>query len=131
LAKIFGVIIDQYGNTRFLEPIHLPSSRRSLVTILEDPIGTVSETAQLSEKALAEEWLKQENDIELYSIHFLFLKEEASKLPAPSYLYMYRLLLVASRPQGALASLCVGMTLAAALLIAVSAALTNSAPSSL
>ena len=62
VAKTIEAIIDQDGNVRLLEPVHLSSSKRALVTILEDPISTVSETALLSEKALAEDWLKPEED---------------------------------------------------------------------
>ena len=62
VAKTIEAIIDQDGNIRLLEPVHLSSSKRALVTILEDPISTVSETALLSEKALAEDWLKPEED---------------------------------------------------------------------
>ena len=62
VAKTIEAIIDQDGNVRLLEPVHLSSSKRALVTILEDPISTISETALLSEKALAEDWLKPEED---------------------------------------------------------------------
>jgi hypothetical protein len=62
VAKTIEAIIDQDGNIRLLEPVHLSSSRRALVTILEDPITTISDTALLSEKALAEDWLKPEED---------------------------------------------------------------------
>ena len=62
MAKIIEAIIDQDGNVRLLEPIQLPASRRVLVTILEDPAGLISETALLSEQALAEDWLNPEED---------------------------------------------------------------------
>jgi hypothetical protein len=62
VAKTIEAIIDEDGNIRLLEPVHFSSSKRALVTILEDPIVTISETALLSEKALAEDWLKPEED---------------------------------------------------------------------
>jgi hypothetical protein len=62
VAKTIEAIIDQDGNIRLLEPVHLSSPKRALVTILEDPISNVSETVLLSEKALAEDWLKPEED---------------------------------------------------------------------
>ncbi len=62
MAQTFEAIIDQDGNIQLLEPVHLSSSKRALVTILEDPISTISETTMLSEKSLAEDWLKPEED---------------------------------------------------------------------
>lgn len=46
--------IDETGNVRLLEPLHLPSVHRALVTILDEtqPIAA-PETALLSEPALA------------------------------------------------------------------------------
>ena len=50
-------VIDESGNIRLLEPIHVPTLRRVLVIILEEePLLSVSETALLSEPALAEDW---------------------------------------------------------------------------
>ena len=36
MTRTVEAVIDQQGNVRLLEPVHLPSSRRALVTILED-----------------------------------------------------------------------------------------------
>ena len=57
-------IIDEQGNVRLLEPIHLPAARRALVTILEDEplISNIPETALLSEAALGEDWNRPEED---------------------------------------------------------------------
>jgi hypothetical protein len=50
-------LIDEGGEIRLLEPIHLPSPRRVLVTILEEePSINIPEAALLSEKVLAEDW---------------------------------------------------------------------------
>ena len=55
--------IDQQGNVRLFEPIHLPAARRALVTILDDaPTVATHETALLSESALAEDWNRPEED---------------------------------------------------------------------
>lgn len=55
--------IDQQGRVHLLRPIHLPTARRALVTILEEqPTAVVSETALLSEDALAEDWNRPEED---------------------------------------------------------------------
>ena len=41
MTQIFEAIIDQDGNIRLLEPLRLSSSKRALVTILEDPISAL------------------------------------------------------------------------------------------
>jgi len=54
-------LIDKAGEIRLLEPIHLPSPRRVLVTILEEePSINIPEAALLSEKVLAEDWNRPE-----------------------------------------------------------------------
>lgn len=55
-------VIDSSGIVRLLQPIALPTTRRALVTILDEPIVEISETALLSEAALAEDWLRPEED---------------------------------------------------------------------
>lgn len=54
--------IDPSGIVRILQPIVIPTTRRALVTILDEPAVEVSETALLSEAALAEDWLRPEED---------------------------------------------------------------------
>jgi hypothetical protein len=61
VARIVEAIIDQDGNVRLLESVHLPALRRAFVTILEES-PAVSETALLSESALAADWLRPEED---------------------------------------------------------------------
>ena len=58
----FEAIINEQGNVRLLEPIQLPKPRRAFVTILPDESG-ISETALLSEAALAEDWNRPEEDV--------------------------------------------------------------------
>ena len=62
MLRTLEAIVDEQGNVRLLEPIRLTAARRALVTILEElPVG-VSETALLSEPALAEDWNRPEED---------------------------------------------------------------------
>ena len=63
MLRTLEAVIDEQGNVRLLEPIDLPATRRALVTILdEEPTGNISETALLSEPALAEDWNRPEED---------------------------------------------------------------------
>ncbi len=56
-------MIDEQGNVRLLDSIRLPTGRRVLVTVLDDDAAVgVSETALLSEHALAEGWNRPEED---------------------------------------------------------------------
>jgi len=56
-------VIDKDGIVRLLEPVPLPGARRALVMILdEEPGAYPSETALLSEAALAEDWNRPEED---------------------------------------------------------------------
>ena len=63
MIRTVEAVIDEQGNVRLLEPVHLPTARRALVTILEDrPIAGAPESALLSEAALAEDWNRPEED---------------------------------------------------------------------
>jgi hypothetical protein len=62
MIKTVEAVIDEKGHVRLLESINLPSARRALVTILEEPATSISETALLSERALAEDWNRPEED---------------------------------------------------------------------
>jgi hypothetical protein len=63
MIRTVEAVIDENGCVRLLEEIHLPAGRRALVTVLEDePIDHPAETALLSEKALAEDWNRPEED---------------------------------------------------------------------
>jgi hypothetical protein len=55
-------VIDVLGNVRILEPISIPNARRAIVIILDEPSPAIAETALLSEVALAEDWLRPEED---------------------------------------------------------------------
>ena len=63
MIRTIEAVIDEQGNVRLLEPVHLPSARRALITILEDRTAAgISESALLSEAALAEDWNRPEED---------------------------------------------------------------------
>jgi len=57
------VLVDEAGTVRLLEPLHLSSTHRALVTILDETHPVASpETALLSESALAADWNRPEED---------------------------------------------------------------------
>lgn len=63
MIQTVEAVIDEHGNVRLLEPIHLPVARRALVMILEEqPVTGVPESALLSEAVLAEDWNRPEED---------------------------------------------------------------------
>ncbi len=63
MIRTVEAIIDKHGRVRLLEEVRLPEARRALVTILEEaPRADVSETALLSEPALAKDWERPEED---------------------------------------------------------------------
>ncbi|MGI9050093.1 MAG: hypothetical protein ACR2GU_12105 [Rubrobacteraceae bacterium] len=63
MIRTIEAIIDEHGIVRLLEDVNLPSTRRALVTILEDePVEQTDETALLAEAALAEDWNRPEED---------------------------------------------------------------------
>ena len=55
-------MIDEEGNVKILQPVPLQGVRRALLIILDEPARTFPETALLSEAALAEDWLRPEED---------------------------------------------------------------------
>lgn len=63
MIQTIEAIIDVNGDVHLLQSVRLPEARRALVTILEEePTTDVSETALLSEDALAEDWNRPEED---------------------------------------------------------------------
>jgi hypothetical protein len=55
-------VIDEAGNVKILQPVSLQGTRRALLVVLDEPALLVSETALLSEAALAEDWMRPEED---------------------------------------------------------------------
>lgn len=62
MLQTLEAVTDEHGNVLLTEPVKLPAGWRVLVTILEKPTINVSETALLSEAALAKDWNKPEED---------------------------------------------------------------------
>lgn len=61
MIKTVEAVVDDQGKVRLLQPVHLGSSRRALVVILDEPEAICDETALLSEAALAD-WNRPEED---------------------------------------------------------------------
>ncbi len=59
--KTVEAIIEPTGEVRLVEPVHVVSPIRALVTILEEAPDT-QDAASLSEAALAEGWNRAEED---------------------------------------------------------------------
>lgn len=55
-------VIDEAGNIKISQPVPIHGSRRALLVILDEPAPSIAETALLSEPALAEDWLRPEED---------------------------------------------------------------------
>ena len=63
MLRTVEAIVDRHGHVRLLEEVKLPEDLRALVTILEEaPRAGISETALLSEPALAKDWGRAEED---------------------------------------------------------------------
>ena len=64
MIQTIEAVIDEQGKVQLLQSVRLPQVRRALVTILEEKptVAAVSETALLSEAALAEDWDRPEED---------------------------------------------------------------------
>jgi|JRYF01.1.fsa_nt_gb predicted DNA-binding antitoxin AbrB/MazE fold protein len=58
----FEALIDEAGNIKPLQPVLIPNSRRAIVIVLDEPAENIAETALLSEKSLAEDWQREEED---------------------------------------------------------------------
>lgn len=62
MIQTVEAIVDERGSVRLLEPVQLGRRHRALVTILTDEPAAIQETALLSEKALARDWNRTEED---------------------------------------------------------------------
>ena len=62
MIKTVEAIIDDKGNVHLLESVEIESVRRALVLILDEPMGPLNEAALLSERSLAEDWNRPEED---------------------------------------------------------------------
>ncbi len=61
MVHAFEAIVDEHGQVRLLEEISLPATRRAVLIMLDEDLAQVSETALLSEPALAD-WNRPEED---------------------------------------------------------------------
>ena len=61
MLKTVEATIDEQGNVKLVNPIRLPKPARAFVTIFSEELH-VPETALLSEAALAQDWLRPEED---------------------------------------------------------------------
>lgn len=63
MIRTIEAVIDERGSVRLLEDVQLSSTRRALVTILEEePAVLPNEVTLLSEAALADDWNQPEED---------------------------------------------------------------------
>ncbi len=63
MIQTVEAVVDEQGRVRLLQAVKVTAARRALVTILEEAPGAgASETARLSEQALAEDWERPEED---------------------------------------------------------------------
>ena len=63
MIQTLEAVIDEEGRVRPLQDVDLPHGKRALVTILDEgPVLSVSETALLSEAALAADWGRPEEE---------------------------------------------------------------------
>ena len=61
MSKIVETTLDTQSTTKLTQPNRLPKRRRALATIFSEELR-VPEIALLSEAALAEHWLRPEED---------------------------------------------------------------------
>ncbi len=62
MIQTVEAVVDATGRVQLLGPIRVPSPRRALVTILEEPAAVPGEAAFLAEAALAVDWNRPEED---------------------------------------------------------------------
>jgi len=63
MLQTIEAIVDKNGKIQLLETVQFSTSKRAIVTILEEKLpNEISDTALLSESALAKDWLNPEED---------------------------------------------------------------------
>ena len=62
MIRTVEATVDNTGDVRLVEPVHVSGVHRALVTILDEPPADTHETAALSEPALAKDWNRPEED---------------------------------------------------------------------
>lgn len=61
MLKTVEAVIEKNGTVKFKETVKLRPSQKVLVTLLDDPADRYADSI-LSEKALAEDWLRPEEE---------------------------------------------------------------------
>lgn len=61
MIQTIEAVVDESGQVRLLEPVHLTEARRAFVTILAEPPHEPDEAALLSEPALSD-WNRPEEE---------------------------------------------------------------------
>ena len=62
MIRTVEAVIEPDGSIRLLEDVRLPAGCRALVTVLEEAAPGAHDTTLLSERALAEDWSRPEED---------------------------------------------------------------------
>jgi hypothetical protein len=62
MIQTVEAVIDDSGQVRLLGEFHITGPRRALVTVLDEPAAVPGEAALFAEAALAEDWLRPEED---------------------------------------------------------------------
>ena len=62
MIQTVEAVVDAVGRVQLLGEVHIDGPRRALVTVLEEPAAVPGEAALLAEAALAEDWLRPEED---------------------------------------------------------------------
>ena len=63
MIQTVEAVVDSAGRVRLLGEVHIAGPRCALVTVLEEPAAVPGEAALLAEAALAEDWLRPEEDV--------------------------------------------------------------------
>lgn len=62
MIQTVEAVIDAAGRIQLLGEVRVPSPRRALVTVLEEPAAVPGEAALLTEAALAVDWNRLQED---------------------------------------------------------------------
>lgn len=62
MIQTLEAMIAPQGNVRLLQPLHISSPSRALVTVHDEEPMDMGESALLSQAALAEDWNRNEED---------------------------------------------------------------------
>lgn len=62
MIQTVEAVVDTAGRVQLLGEVDVSEPRRALVTVLDEPAAVPGEAALLAEAALAEDWLRPEED---------------------------------------------------------------------